>query len=170
MMKSEPKHGPGALSTKIRTPSRSSPSRSQRHRRSPHAFIVDYRKAGRFGNLPEEQASPAGLLRGPSSKLSGLVGWGNDYVPFVIYMLGVITARYKELDGRFEIVASPASNEESTRVFFARLVGTATKSEIMDANPGMSQRTLERILAKLQNEGAIEKVGAARATAYRVTR
>lgn len=100
-------------------------------------------------------------------------GWQdgeNDYVPFITYMLGVITACYKELDGRFEVVAFPASNEESIRVFFTRLVGAATKSEIMDANPGMSQRTLERILAKLQNEGTIEKVGAARATAYRATR
>ena len=55
------------------------------------------------------------------------------------------------------------------RAFFGRLVGTATKREIMDANPGMSQRTLERILSKLQNEGVVEKVGAARATAYRVS-
>jgi DNA-binding HxlR family transcriptional regulator len=31
----------------------------------------------------------------------------------------------------------------------------------------MSQRTLERILSKLQQEGLIEKVGAARSTAYR---
>jgi len=53
------------------------------------------------------------------------------------------------------------------RAFFARLAGTATKREIMDANPGMSQRTLERVLSKLQSEGVIEKVGAARATAYR---
>lgn len=35
------------------------------------------------------------------------------------------------------------------------------------ANPEMSQRTLERILSKLQDEGVIEKVGAARSTAYR---
>ncbi len=46
------------------------------------------------------------------------------------------------------------------------LVGTATKREIMEANPNMSQRTLERILAKLQDEGVAEKVGAARSTAY----
>jgi len=98
-------------------------------------------------------------------------GWQdgkNDYVPFVTYMLGVVTACYKELDGRFAVVAAPAGNEESVRGFFARLVGTATKREIMDANPGMSQRTLERILSKLQDEGVVEKVGAARATAYRI--
>lgn len=97
-------------------------------------------------------------------------GWQDgesDYVPFVTHMLGVVTACYKELDSRFEVVVTPASNEESVRTFFTRLVGTATKREIMDANPGMSQRTLERILSKLQDEGVVEKVGAARATAYR---
>lgn len=97
-------------------------------------------------------------------------GWQNgenDYVPFVTYMLGIVTACYKEFDSRFEVVASPAGNEESIRAFFDRLVGTATKREIMDANPNMSQRTLERILSKLQDEGVVEKVGAARATAYR---
>lgn len=97
-------------------------------------------------------------------------GWQigeNDYAPFVTYMLGVVTACYKELDNRFSIVAAPINNEESIRAFFDRLAGTATKREIMEANPGMSQRTLERILAKLQAEGTVEKVGAARSTAYK---
>lgn len=97
-------------------------------------------------------------------------GWRegeNDYIPFIMYMLGIVTACYKELDSRFSIMVSPKRNEEAIRAFFNRLVGTATKRQIMDANPGMSQRTLERILAKLQNEGVVEKVGAARSTAYR---
>lgn len=91
----------------------------------------------------------------------------NDYIPFVTYMLGIVIACYRELDGRFSVVALPAGNEEAIGALFGRLVGTATKREIMDANPNMSQRTLERILAKLQSEGVVEKVGAARSTAYR---
>lgn len=97
-------------------------------------------------------------------------GWRdgeNDYAPFVTYMLGIVAACYRELGGRFSVVVSPVGNEEAVRAFFDRLIGTATKREIMDANPGMSQRTLERILAKLQEEGVVEKVGAARLTAYR---
>lgn len=82
-------------------------------------------------------------------------------------MLGVVIACYRELDSRFSIVTLPTGNEEAIRAFFGRLVGTATKREIMDSNPNMSQRTLERILAKLQDEGIVEKVGAARSTAYR---
>lgn len=102
-----------------------------------------------------------------STSSTGWQNGENDYVPFVTYMLGIVTACYRELESRFSVVALPAGNEESIRAFFDRLVGTATKREIMDANPNMSQRTLERILAKLQDEGVVEKVGAARSTAYR---
>lgn len=102
-----------------------------------------------------------------SASSTGWQNGENDYVPFVTYMLGIVTACYRELESRFSVVALPAGNEESIRAFFDRLVGTATKREIMDANPNMSQRTLERILAKLQGEGVVEKVGAARSTAYR---
>lgn len=102
-----------------------------------------------------------------SASSTGWQNGENDYVPFVTYMLGIVTACYRELESRFSVVALPAGNEESIRAFFDRLVGTATKREIMDANPNMSQRTLERILAKLQDEGVVEKVGAARSTAYR---
>ena len=41
-----------------------------------------------------------------------------------------------------------------------------SKIEILEANPMMSQKTLERILQKMQKEHSIEKVGAARATRY----
>ncbi len=97
-------------------------------------------------------------------------GWQdgeNDYVPFVTYMLGVMTACYKELDQRFAIASASGGNEEMLRAYFDQLVGTVTKYDIMDANPSMSKRTIERILKKLQDEGVVEKVGAARSTAYR---
>ena len=97
-------------------------------------------------------------------------GWRdgeNDYAPFVTYMLGIVAACYGDLVGRFSVAGLPAGTEDVVRAFFDRLVGAATKREIMDANPNMSQRTLERILAKLQAEGVVEKVGAARSTAYR---
>ena len=101
------------------------------------------------------------------------IGWQdgeNDYAPFVTYMLGVLTACYKELDQRFALVSAPGGNEEMLRAYFDQLVGTATKYDIMDANPSMSKRTIERILKKLQDEGVVEKVGAARSTAYRRVR
>lgn len=98
------------------------------------------------------------------------VGWQDgesDYVPFITYMLGVLTACYKELDQRFALVAAPRGNEEMLRTYFAQLLGSATKYDIMDANPTMSKRTIERLLKKFQEEGLVEKVGAARATTYK---
>ncbi len=99
------------------------------------------------------------------------IGWqdGNsDYAPFVTYMLGIVIACYKELDKRIFQLSS-SSNEETLRTYFENIIGPVSKREIMDANPSMSQRTVERMLQKLQAEGMIEKVGAARATAYRRT-
>lgn len=98
------------------------------------------------------------------------IGWSegeNDYAPFVTYMLGVIGACYATLDSRFSLLSSSGSNEDALREYFDSLVASASKREIMDSNPTMSQRTVERILQKLQAEGYIEKVGAARATRYR---
>ena len=53
------------------------------------------------------------------------------------------------------------------RAYFEQLVGAATKRDIMDANPSISKRTVERVLKKLQDDGTIEKTGSARSTAYR---
>lgn len=98
------------------------------------------------------------------------VGWQdgeNDYTPFVTYMLGVMTACYKELDQRFTLALAPGGSEGALRTYFGQLVGAATKNDILDANPSLSRRTIERVLKKLQDEGFVEKVGAARSTAYR---
>lgn len=98
------------------------------------------------------------------------VGWDegrSDYTPFVTYMLGVIGACYATLDERLLLLTSSGSNEDALRGYFDTLLLDVNKREIMDANPTMSQRTVERILQKFQDEGFIEKVGAARATRYR---
>lgn len=98
------------------------------------------------------------------------VGWQdgeNDYTPFVTYMLGVMTACYKELDRRVALASVPGGSEGVLRAYFGQLIGTATKNDIMEANPSLSKRTIERMLKKLQDEGYIEKVGSARATTYR---
>lgn len=100
------------------------------------------------------------------------VGWAegqNDYAPFVTYMLGVMGACYHGLDERVALLSSDASSENILRAYFANIVGAVTKRQIMDDNPTLSRRTIERVLQKLQTEGAIKKVGAARSTAYRKT-
>ena len=98
------------------------------------------------------------------------IGWENgenDYTPFVTYMLGVIAACYAELDKRFVQLSFNATNEDILRMYFDGIVGKVSKRQILDDNPVMSQRTVERILQKMQAEGYIEKVGAARSTCYK---
>ena len=82
-------------------------------------------------------------------------------------MLGVIGACYDQLDERVALLRPDDSAEGRLRRYFGSLIGAASKRQILDANPGLSQRTAERLLQKLQAEGAIEKIGAARATRYR---
>ena len=97
-------------------------------------------------------------------------GWAEgeaDYAPFVTYMLGVMNACYADLDARVALLSSGGKGEDILRAYFEGLVGTATKRKILDDNPTISRRTAERVLQKLQAEGVIEKVGAARATAYK---
>ena len=97
-------------------------------------------------------------------------GWAEgeaDYAPFATYMLGVMNACYADLDARVALLSSGGNGEDILRAYFEGLVGTATKRKILDDNPTLSRRTVERVLQKLQAEGVIEKVGAARATAYR---
>lgn len=123
---------------------------------------------GKYVSIEREiEVSKETYYEALAASSSGWQNGENDYVPFVTYMLGIVIACYRELDSRFSVVALPTGNEEAIRAFFGKLIGTATKREIMDVNPNMSQRTLERILAKLQDEGVVEKVGAARSTAYR---
>ncbi len=65
-------------------------------------------------------------------------GWRegeSGYAPFVTYMLGIVLACYGELDARLSIAASPVGNEEAVRAFFARLIGTASKREILTPIP-----------------------------------
>lgn len=98
------------------------------------------------------------------------IGWADsesDYAPFVTYMLGVMVACYADLDARVILLSSGGKGEDILRAYFANLAGAATKRRILDDNPTLSRRTAERVLQKLQAERYIEKVGAARATAYR---
>lgn len=91
-------------------------------------------------------------------------GWetgDNDYTPFVEYMLGVILKCYDELTERTSALSVRGSNEKTIRQYFQSIEEPVSKIEILEANPMMSQKTLERILQKMQKEHSIEKVGAA---------
>lgn len=99
-------------------------------------------------------------------------GWRegeNDYLPYVTYFLGVVLACYRNLDERAAAL-SQGSPEESVRAYCASRLEPVSRREIAEALPAISPRTLDRVLARLQATGELEKVGAARSTRYRWAR
>lgn len=90
----------------------------------------------------------------------------NDPVPFVSYMLGVILSCYKKLDERVALVEAHSTPEDVVRRFFESNLGAKTKQEVVEGCPEYSFHTVERAIQALVKSGALEKVGAARSTAY----
>lgn len=91
----------------------------------------------------------------------------NNYEPFVIYLLGVIVAAYREFLGRTRLieekkVAKPNRVEEEIR----NNIGTITKTELMERVAGVSQTTIQRTLTALVKQRKIKKIGNGRYTKY----
>lgn len=98
-------------------------------------------------------------------------GWAvreNDYLPFVTYFLGIVLSCYRELDEKLGIVNASNSNEDLIRNCLAKAIVPISKREIERSCPMLSTRTIERTLQKMAKEGAVLKIGAARATCYQL--
>ncbi len=99
------------------------------------------------------------------------VGWiegNNDYKPFVVYMLGVITAAYREFMERTELVEEDTvTKPDRIEELIRKKVGTVTKSEIQEELSDIGQATIQRTLSRLQKENKIVKIGGGRYTKYR---
>lgn len=97
-------------------------------------------------------------------------GWhenGNDYLPFVRYLLGVVVAAYREFSDRVEtVVAEKPSKAARVREIIRQTTGKITKSEIMEKCPDISQITVQRALIDLLTNGEIIKLGGGRYTKY----
>ena len=97
-------------------------------------------------------------------------GWhegGNDYAPFVRYMLGVIVAAYREFESRVAlIVDSDLSKPDRVKEIVREKIGPTTKAEIMKECPDISQVTVQRVLRDLVKGGQLVKIGGGRYTKY----
>ena len=108
---------------------------------------------------------------------------GDDPMPFIKYMLGVILACYREFEERINIigetttivttkngklhsVAVKSSTYDIVKVAVDSCVGKFTKQEIVNICPSISEKSVEANLKKLLDEGYIEKYGAGRSTFY----
>ena len=92
---------------------------------------------------------------------------GNDYFPFLKYMLGVVVKAYNEFEDRVEHLRHrKMSKADRIKDLIEKTPGKISKKEIAQACPDISVTTIERTLAELVASGFIEKVGVGRATAY----
>ena len=97
-------------------------------------------------------------------------GWrenGNDCVPFVRCLLGVLLKACRELDARSRLLADKAkSKPDQIAEWIGRQIKPFSKRDVLDALPGISQTTIERTLAALLKTEAIRKHGGGPAAAY----
>lgn len=98
------------------------------------------------------------------------IGWHegqNEYAPFVIYLLGIIAAAYRDFSDRIALVAEKGvSKPDRIRRIVKESTGRITKTEIMRKCPDISQTTVQRALIDLCKTGEILKIGGGRYTAY----
>lgn len=100
-------------------------------------------------------------------------GWAtreNDYLPFVTYFLGIVLSCYRELDEKLSTINASIGNEGLIRDCLTKAIVPISKREIERSCPTLSTRTIERALQKMVREGAVLKIGAARATCYQLVR
>lgn len=98
-------------------------------------------------------------------------GWAtreNDYLPFVTYFLGIVLSCYRGLDEKLSIINASIGNEGLIRDCLTNAIVPISKREIERSCPTLSTRTIERTLQKMVKEGAVLKIGAARATCYQL--
>ena len=92
---------------------------------------------------------------------------GNDYLPFLKYMLGIVVKAYNEFEDRVEYLHHrKISKADRIKALIEKTPGKISKKEIALACPDISVTTIERTLAELVANGFIDKVGVGRATAY----
>lgn len=97
-------------------------------------------------------------------------GWHegtNDYAPFVQYMLGVIVACQRDFSERVQLLSNPdLSKLGRVGEIIKATTGRITRNEILVKCPDISQRTVQRALTELLEQGRIIKIGGGRYTSY----
>ena len=92
----------------------------------------------------------------------------NDYAPFVKYILGVITAAYRDFSERMQlIIQDKVSKPNRIAEEIKNHIGTITKAELVKSVPNVSQTTVQRTLNDLLKDGKIIKIGGGRYTKYK---
>ena len=96
-------------------------------------------------------------------------GWheGNDDpTPFVKYLLSIIEMAYEDFEDRVKLISKKASAYELVDNAIKKKLGKVTKSDVAELCPSLSISAIEKAIAKMVEEGRLEKMGSGKTTYY----
>ena len=79
----------------------------------------------------------------------------------------MILASYKEFEERVGIIENAhGSKSERVEAAILRMIGSFSKADLKDKCPDVSEPTINRVLAKLKEEGSISPTGKGRSARW----
>ncbi|MDY2727848.1 MAG: Fic family protein [Candidatus Onthovivens sp.] len=97
------------------------------------------------------------------------IGWyeeNDDSTPFVSYLLSVISMAYDDFENRVEMITKKLSAYDTVKKVLDMKIGKVTKSEVAELCPLLSLSSIEKALAKMVEEGKLEKGGSGKNSFY----
>lgn len=97
------------------------------------------------------------------------IGWHDkkdDPTPFVSYLLSIISMSYDDFENRVEMVTKKLNAYDAVKKALDMKLGKVTKSDIAELCPLLSLSSIEKILAKMVEEGKLEKGGSGKNSFY----
>lgn len=97
------------------------------------------------------------------------LGWheeNDDPTPFISYVLSIIEMAYDDFEERIEMVSKKLSAYETVQKVLDMKLGKVTKSNIAELCPLLSTSSIEKVLAKMVEEGKLEKGGSGKNSFY----
>lgn len=97
------------------------------------------------------------------------IGWyeeNDDSTPFVSYLLSVISMAYDDFENRVEMITKKLSAYHTVKKALDMKIGKVTKSEVAELCPLLSLSSIEKALAKMVEEGKLEKGGSGKNSFY----
>ena len=97
------------------------------------------------------------------------IGWHeekDDPTPFVSYLLGIISMAYDDFENRVEMVTKKLSAYDTVKKALDMKLGKVTKSDVAELCPLLSLSSIEKVLAKMVEEGKLEKAGSGKNSFY----
>ena len=96
-------------------------------------------------------------------------GWHegvDDPTPFVKYLLSTIEMAYEDFEDRVKLISKKASAYELVDNAIKKKLGKVTKSDVAELCPSLSISAIEKAIAKMVEEGRLDKMGSGKTTYY----